>query len=72
LGFVWFELGVSLMYFYVLWCSPREMNKGEEVGWYADGDNMVRNEYNPSIAYAFGECREFISTCPLDADLYCS
>jgi hypothetical protein len=48
------------------------MNKGEEVGWYADGDNMVRNEYNPSIAYAFGECREFISTCPLDADLYCS
>ncbi|WVZ85720.1 hypothetical protein U9M48_032610 [Paspalum notatum var. saurae] len=33
--------------------SPREMNKGDEVAWYADGDNMVRNEYNPSIAYAF-------------------
>jgi centromeric protein E len=31
------------------------MNKGDEVAWYADGDNMVRNEYNPSIAYAFGE-----------------
>ncbi|GJN27586.1 hypothetical protein PR202_gb15618 [Eleusine coracana subsp. coracana] len=30
------------------------MNKGDEVAWYADGDNMVRNEYNPSIAYAFG------------------
>lgn len=26
------------------------------MAWYADGDNMVRNEYNPSIAYAFGEC----------------
>uniref|UniRef100_A0A8R7TJG1 Kinesin motor domain-containing protein n=1 Tax=Triticum urartu TaxID=4572 RepID=A0A8R7TJG1_TRIUA len=33
--------------------SPREINKGDEVAWYADGDNMVRNEYNPSIAYAF-------------------
>jgi hypothetical protein len=48
------------------------MNKGDEVAWYADGDNMVRNEYNPSIAYAFGECREFISPWPLDANLYCS
>jgi hypothetical protein len=37
-------------------CSPREMSKGDEVAWYADGDNLVRNEYNPSIAYAFGEC----------------
>lgn len=33
--------------------SPREINKGDEVAWYADGDNMVRNEHNPSIAYAF-------------------
>ncbi|KAL6885877.1 hypothetical protein ACP4OV_010138 [Aristida adscensionis] len=33
--------------------SPREINKGDEVAWYADGDNMVRNEYNPGIAYAF-------------------
>ncbi|KAF8762539.1 hypothetical protein HU200_009313 [Digitaria exilis] len=33
--------------------SPREISKGDEVAWYADGDNMVRNEYNPSIAYAF-------------------
>ncbi|CAL5027435.1 unnamed protein product [Urochloa decumbens] len=33
--------------------SPREINKGDEVAWYADGDNMVRNEYNLSIAYAF-------------------
>ncbi|KAL5215542.1 hypothetical protein ABZP36_006943 [Zizania latifolia] len=33
--------------------SPREINKGDEIAWYADGENMVRNEYNPSIAYAF-------------------
>ncbi|CAM0904596.1 unnamed protein product [Alopecurus aequalis] len=33
--------------------SPREINKGDEVAWYADGDNMVRNEYNQTIAYAF-------------------
>ncbi|KAL6650591.1 hypothetical protein ACP70R_009516 [Stipagrostis hirtigluma subsp. patula] len=33
--------------------SPREMNKGDEVAWYADGDNMVCNEFNPSIVYAF-------------------
>lgn len=33
--------------------SPREINKGDEVAWYADGDNLVRNEYNPIIAYAF-------------------
>ncbi|CAL5032036.1 unnamed protein product [Urochloa decumbens] len=33
--------------------SPREISKGDEVAWYADGDNMVRNEYNLSIAYAF-------------------
>ena len=37
-------------------CSPREINKGDEVAWYADGDNMVRNKYNPSIAYVFGKC----------------
>ena len=42
--------------FCVSFCSPREINKGDEVAWYADGDNMVRNEYNLSIAYAFGEC----------------
>ncbi|KAI3414595.1 Kinesin motor domain-containing protein, partial [Psidium guajava] len=33
--------------------SPREINKGDEVAWYADGDYSVRNEYNPSIAYGF-------------------
>lgn len=34
--------------------SGREINKGDEVAWYADGDHIVRNEYNPSIAYGFG------------------
>ncbi|XP_048130623.1 kinesin-like protein KIN-7C, mitochondrial isoform X2 [Rhodamnia argentea] len=33
--------------------SPREINKGDEVAWYADGEYSVRNEYNPSIAYGF-------------------
>lgn len=34
--------------------SVREINKGDEIAWYADGDYTVRNEYNPSIAYGFG------------------
>ncbi|XAR62822.1 Plus-end-directed kinesin ATPase [Bertholletia excelsa] len=33
--------------------SPREINKGDEIAWYADGDFTVRNEYNPNIAYGF-------------------
>ncbi|KAK8354928.1 hypothetical protein V6Z12_A05G252500 [Gossypium hirsutum] len=33
--------------------SPREINKGDEIAWYADGDFTVRNEFNPSIAYGF-------------------
>ncbi|TKY56128.1 Kinesin-related protein 11 [Spatholobus suberectus] len=33
--------------------SGREINKGDEVAWYADGDHIVRNEYNPSLAYGF-------------------
>ncbi|CAJ1971901.1 unnamed protein product [Sphenostylis stenocarpa] len=33
--------------------SGREINKGDEVAWYADGDHIVRNEYNPSIGYGF-------------------
>ena len=34
--------------------SPREIRQGEEIAWYADGDTIVRNEHNPSIAYAYG------------------
>ncbi|XWS66479.1 hypothetical protein CRYUN_Cryun05aG0203100 [Craigia yunnanensis] len=26
---------------------------GEEIAWYADGETIVRNEHNPSIAYAY-------------------
>lgn len=33
--------------------SAREVKKGDEIAWYADGDYTVRNEYNTSIAYAF-------------------
>lgn len=36
--------------------SAREINKGDEIAWYADGDYTVRNEFNSSIAYGFGEC----------------
>lgn len=34
--------------------SEREYQKGDEIAWYADGDKIVRNEYNPATAYAFG------------------
>ncbi|ONK73641.1 uncharacterized protein A4U43_C04F33730 [Asparagus officinalis] len=27
--------------------------RGDEIAWYADGDKMVRSEYNPATAYAF-------------------
>ncbi|KAI4307253.1 hypothetical protein L6164_030459 [Bauhinia variegata] len=33
--------------------SARELNKGDEIAWYADGDHIVRNEYNPSVEYGF-------------------
>nr|CAD1827164.1 unnamed protein product [Ananas comosus var. bracteatus] len=33
--------------------SPREIRQGEEIAWYADGDIIVRNEHNPSLAYAY-------------------
>ncbi|KAH0713929.1 hypothetical protein KY289_009888 [Solanum tuberosum] len=33
--------------------SEREYQKGDESAWYADGDKIVRNEYNPATAYAF-------------------
>ena len=34
--------------------SPREIHNGEEVAWYADGETIVRNEHNPTIAYSYG------------------
>lgn len=33
--------------------NAREINKGDEVAWYADGDSTVRSENNPAIAYGF-------------------
>lgn len=33
--------------------SEREYQRGDEIAWYADGDKIVRNEYNPATAYAF-------------------
>ncbi|GMP48142.1 hypothetical protein CsSME_00015603 [Camellia sinensis var. sinensis] len=33
--------------------SEREYERGDEIAWYADGDKIVRNEYNPATAYAF-------------------
>ncbi|KAF2542547.1 hypothetical protein F2Q70_00037462 [Brassica cretica] len=37
--------------------SPREIRNGEEVAWYADGETIVRNENNPTIAYAYDRLR---------------
>ncbi|PKA64190.1 Kinesin-like protein NACK1 [Apostasia shenzhenica] len=33
--------------------SQREFQRGDEIAWYADGDKLVRFEYNPATAYAF-------------------
>ncbi|CAL5212425.1 unnamed protein product [Lathyrus oleraceus] len=33
--------------------SEREYQRGDEIAWYADGDKIVRNEYNPATAYAY-------------------
>ncbi|EPS74248.1 hypothetical protein M569_00506, partial [Genlisea aurea] len=33
--------------------SEREYHRGDEIAWYADGDKIVRNEYNPVTAYGF-------------------
>lgn len=41
--------------------SPREIRQGEEISWYADGETIVRNERNPSLAYAYGMSRCILS-----------
>ncbi|KAJ6825404.1 kinesin-like protein KIN-7D, chloroplastic isoform X1 [Iris pallida] len=33
--------------------SQSEIRQGEEIAWYADGDTVVRSEYNPLLAYAY-------------------
>lgn len=42
-------------------CSEREFQRGDEIAWYADGDKIVRSEYNPATAYAFGNVSWLIS-----------
>lgn len=57
---IWFYFGFGVIFlFFVFWFfgggSAREMKKGNEIAWYADGNCTVRNEYNPNLAYAFGQ-----------------
>ncbi|KAF1870075.1 hypothetical protein Lal_00017655 [Lupinus albus] len=33
--------------------NQREIQQGDEIAWYADGETVVRNECNPSVAYAY-------------------
>ncbi|CAK7329631.1 unnamed protein product [Dovyalis caffra] len=46
-------LRVQLSDWDVFGYSEREFQRGDEIAWYADGDKIVRNEYNPATAYAF-------------------
>ncbi|KAI3801554.1 hypothetical protein L1987_29662 [Smallanthus sonchifolius] len=34
--------------------NSREIGKGDEIAWFADGDYSIQNEFNPAIAYGFG------------------
>ena len=40
--------------------SPREIRQAEEIAWHADGETIVRDEHNPSIAYAYGKLSRFL------------
>ncbi|KAF6149345.1 hypothetical protein GIB67_016883 [Kingdonia uniflora] len=33
--------------------SQKEIRQGEEIAWYADGETIVRSEYNQTVAYAY-------------------
>ncbi|KAF5780429.1 putative plus-end-directed kinesin ATPase transcription factor bZIP family [Helianthus annuus] len=33
--------------------NSREIGKGDEVAWFADGDYSIQNEFNPAFAYGF-------------------
>ncbi|MQM00433.1 hypothetical protein Taro_033172 [Colocasia esculenta] len=54
--------------------SAREINKGDEIAWYADGDYTVWNEYNASVAYSFGlygwHAIRIVSLCYVVRSLY--
>lgn len=47
--------------------SEREYQRGDEIAWFADGDKIVRNEYNPATFYAFGIVQSLI--CLLQCQL---
>ncbi|KAK4259458.1 hypothetical protein QN277_005787 [Acacia crassicarpa] len=38
--------------------GEREYQRGDEIAWYADGDKIVRNEYNPATFCAFDRLRK--------------
>ena len=52
-----------LVFAIVLVFSPKEIRQGEEIAWYADGETIVRNEHNPSIAYAYGKLLKIFFEC---------
>ncbi|KAM0058607.1 putative kinesin motor domain, P-loop containing nucleoside triphosphate hydrolase [Helianthus debilis subsp. tardiflorus] len=33
--------------------NSREIGRGNEVAWFADGDYSIQNEFNPTFAYGF-------------------
>ncbi|XP_023772910.1 kinesin-like protein KIN-7C, mitochondrial isoform X1 [Lactuca sativa] len=33
--------------------NSREISKGDEIAWFADGDYSLQNEFNPALAYGF-------------------
>ncbi|KAL4583077.1 hypothetical protein LXL04_007641 [Taraxacum kok-saghyz] len=33
--------------------NSREIGKGDEIAWFADGDYSLQNEFNPALAYGF-------------------
>ncbi|GJW70010.1 kinesin-like protein KIN-7E, chloroplastic [Tanacetum coccineum] len=35
--------------------NSREIGKGDEIAWFADGDYSIQNEFNSSVAYGFGQ-----------------
>lgn len=54
------DLWLIVLICFVDLCSDRELQRGDEIAWYPDGDKVVRCEYNPATAYAFGnECASF-------------
>ncbi|GLJ25288.1 hypothetical protein SUGI_0484070 [Cryptomeria japonica] len=40
----------------------REIHRGDQSAWYPDGDTLVRSEYNPSTAFAYG-CESKLMPC---------